>query len=63
MVRDDLTLEELKALPSDSVVLDRDDDAWQSFDGYWYAYSQEPVTSEELLEWEPIALIWEGEDG
>lgn len=61
MVRDDLTLEELHSLPSDSVVLDKDNDAWQKYEDEWYAYGDEPLLSEELLVLEPIALVWKGE--
>lgn len=63
MVRDDLSIEELNELPNDAVVLDKDNDAWQKYDGEWYAYGEEPLSSEELLTWEPIALVWEGENG
>lgn len=63
MVRDDLTLEELRDLPSGSVVLDCDSDAWQKDADQWFAYSEDPIYSEELFVWRPIAVIWEGEDG
>lgn len=63
MVRDDLSIEELNELPNDAVVLDKDNDAWQKYDDEWYAYGENPLMSEELLVLEPIALVWEGENG
>ena len=60
---DYLTVGDIEALPEGSVVLDRDNDAWQVFDGLWYAYGESPFTAEELFEWQPIALVWEGENG
>lgn len=63
MVKDDLSIGDLVALPNDAVVLDKDNDAWQKYDDEWFAYGEDPLSSEELLTWEPIALIWEGEDG
>lgn len=61
MIRDDLTLQELKDLPNDAVVLDCDNDAWQKEGDQWFAYGADPAYSEELDMYSPIALIWEGE--
>ena len=63
MVKDDLSIEDLDALPDDAVVLDRDNDSWQKYADEWYAYGENPLMHEELLEWGPIALVWEGENG
>lgn len=61
MIKDDLTVKELEALPDNAVALDCENDAWQKYEGEWYAYGVEPIESSDLTDWEPIALIWEGE--
>ena len=64
MVKDYLTLDELKALPDGSVILDRHLDAWQKDEGYWFAFGENPFNSKALFAYyQPIGVIWEGEDG
>lgn len=53
----------LDALPEDAVVLCYGRHASQKVDGEWYSadWSPDPASSDELAEYRPLLLLWEGE--
>lgn len=59
----DEIVQQLDALPEGAVVLCFGKYASQKEDGEWYTadWSPDPASSDELAEYRPLSLLWEGE--